>query len=149
VTFQNGAAPAASYAGTTDATIRQASASSNFGNVTTCRVDGDEGGGADLACLLRWNATSIPIGSMIQSASITLRALAGTTQTYGLYPVLRSWNESEVTWQRSTTSSTWQIAGAKGSTDRGDAIGTITGSGSVTVALNAGGIALQDVDQPW
>ena len=142
VSFRNGAAPTASYGGTTDATIRQAAPTSNFGNATTCRADGDEGGGADLACLLRWDTTHIPIGSTVQSASITLRAISPTAQVYSLYAVLRSWSESSATWQRAATGNNWQTAGANGSTDRASVIGTVTGSGTVTVSLNAAGVAL-------
>src|SRR6185436_17686701 len=142
LSFRNGAAPTASYAGSTDATIRQAYSSTNYGNATTCRASGNEFSGSDLACLLRWDVTSIPQGSTIQSASITLRALGATAQVYNLYALLRSWNESEVTWQRATSGTNWQIGGGQGASDRGSVVGSLTGSGTITVPLNASGVAL-------
>jgi hypothetical protein len=143
VSFRNGALPTASYTGTDDATIRQANPTTNYGAATTCEADGDDGNGVDKSCVLRWNVSSIPSGSTIQSASITVRVTDGTGNTYGFYSVLRAWTESQVTWQNAASSSPWATAGALGGSDRGAAVGTITGAtGSRTVTLNATGVSL-------
>jgi hypothetical protein len=143
VSFQNGVAPTSTYAGTDDATIRQANPGSNYGAATTCEADGDDGGGVDVSCLLRWTLSSIPSGSTVQSASITLRVTDGSSNTYNLYAVSREWTEAQASWQNARTSSPWATAGALGATDRGAVVGTITGgTGSRTATLNAAGIAL-------
>ncbi len=143
VSFQNGVLPTSSYAGNTDASIKQASATTNFGGATTLEADGDDTGGVDKSALLKWTLSGIPAGSIVQSASLTLRNVNESNQTYSLYEVRRQWDESQVTWQRATTGSNWATAGALGAADRGALVGTVTGPvGNVTVNLNAAGIAL-------
>lgn len=143
VSFQQGSLPSSSYAGSTDATIKEGSATTNFGAATTCEADGDDGSGVDKSCLLKWTVSGIPAGSTVQSASITLQVTNGSPNTYSLYEVKRSWSESAVTWNNATGSTTWATAGAKGSTDRGSLVGSVTGgTGSRTITLNAAGVAL-------
>ncbi|XXY46396.1 DNRLRE domain-containing protein [Sorangium sp. So ce269] len=143
VSFQQGSLPSSSYAGSTDATIKQGAATTNFGAATTCEADGDDGSGVDKSCLLKWTLSGIPAGSTVQSASITLQATDGSSNTYSLYEVKRSWSESAVTWNNATGTTTWATAGALGATDRGSLVGSVTGSaGSKTITLNAAGVAL-------
>jgi hypothetical protein len=97
IAFQQGALPTASYAGSTDTTLRQTAPSGNFGNDATCLIDGDDGAGADLSCLLRWDLSQIPAGSTVQSASVTLTIVNPTGNTYNLFAVKRTWNELEAT----------------------------------------------------
>ncbi|WP_437877264.1 DNRLRE domain-containing protein [Sorangium sp. So ce513] len=141
--FQQGSLPSSSYSGSTDATIKEGAATTNFGAATTCEADGDDGSGVDKYCLLKWTVSGIPAGSTVQSASITLQVIDGSSNTYSLYEVKRSWSESAVTWNNATGSTTWATAGAKGSTDRGGLVGSVTGgTGSRTITLNAAGVAL-------
>ncbi|AUX29390.1 uncharacterized protein SOCE836_014800 [Sorangium cellulosum] len=143
VSFQQGSLPSSSYAGSTDATIRQAAATTNYGGATTCEADGDDGSGVDKSCLLKWTLSGIPAGSTVQSASITLQVTDGSSNTYNVYEVKRSWDESQVTWNNATSTTAWATAGAMGSTDRGNLVGSVTGSaGSRTITLNAAGVAL-------
>ncbi|WP_437725896.1 DNRLRE domain-containing protein [Sorangium sp. So ce861] len=143
VSFQQGSLPSSSYAGSTDATIRQAAATTNYGGATTCEADGDDGSGVDKSCLLKWTLSGIPAGSTVQSASITLQVTDGSSSTYNAYEVKRSWSESQVTWNNATSTTAWATAGAMGSTDRGSLVGSVTGSaGSRTITLNAAGVAL-------
>jgi hypothetical protein len=51
VSFQDGVD---SYAGSTDTEMREAAADANFGEDATCNADGDDGGGSDKSCLIRW-----------------------------------------------------------------------------------------------
>jgi hypothetical protein len=125
-----------------DAQILQVSPSTNYGNLASCEVDGDDGSGVDKSCLLRWDVSSIPTDAVVQSATITLLATDGTPNTYNVYALKRTWSESSVTWNRATTSSSWQTAGALGANDRGAVIGTVTGSGTRVITVNAAGIAL-------
>ncbi|WP_437907328.1 DNRLRE domain-containing protein [Sorangium sp. So ce327] len=143
VSFQQGSLPSSSYAGSTDATVRQAAATTNYGGATTCEADGDDGSGVDKSCLLKWALSGIPAGSIVQSASITLQVTDGSANTYSVYEVKRSWNESQVTWNNATSTTAWATAGAMGSTDRGSLVGSVTGSaGARTITLNAAGVAL-------
>lgn len=128
------------YAGTSDTYIEQNNPTTNRGSAATCHADGDDGGGGDKSCLIRWNVSSIPAGSTVLSASITLQAVDATSNTYTIYAVNRSWTEAEATWQRATSATSWASPGVFGS-DRGAAIGSLTGSGSRTVVLNQAGIA--------
>jgi hypothetical protein len=138
VSFQNGLLPTTAYAGTLDATIRQAAATTNYGNATTCEIDGDDGSGADKSCLVRWDVTSIPLGSTVESASITFRVTDSSSNVYDLHPVLRNWTEANVTWNDYASGSAWQAPGALGNADRGSLVGTITGNtGYRSVTLNA------------
>jgi hypothetical protein len=143
LSFQNGALPSSAYAGNTDATIKQANPTTNYGNATTLEADGDDGGGVDKSVLLQWSVSAIPAGSVVQSASITLRVTNATNNVYNLYEVRRSWNESQVTWNNAVSGAPWATAGAQGSTDRGAVVGTVTGAvGTRTITLNSAGIAL-------
>jgi predicted phosphodiesterase len=143
VSFQDGVAPSASYAGTSDTSLKQAAPTTNYASQTTLYCDGDDGSGVDLTTLIQWGLTGIPAGSLVQSASITLRISNGTANTYDVYGMLRPWSESQASWQNATTSTTWASAGALAATDRGAVVGTITGSsGSKTVTLNSAGISL-------
>lgn len=143
VSFQNGVSPTTTYGGSTDTTIRQASPTTNYANATLLYADGDDGNGVDLSALIHWSIPGIPPGSVVQSASITLRVTNATANTYSLHGVLKPWLESQATWNRATTSANWSKAGALAAGDRGAAIGTITGAtGSRTVPLNAEGVAL-------
>ena len=143
VSFQNGVLPSASYAGGDDATIKQASATTNFGTATSCEADGDDGSGVDKSCLVRWTLSGIPAGSTVQSATVTLQVTNSTGNTYNLYGLSRAWTEAQTTWQNAASGSPWATAGALGASDRGASVGTITGAtGSRTVTLNSAGVAL-------
>src|SRR5690606_704997 len=72
ISFQNGALPTADYAGSQDATIREARPTTNYGADDTCEADGDDGNGVDKSCLLHWDVSEIPEGSEVTAASITL-----------------------------------------------------------------------------
>jgi hypothetical protein len=143
VSFQNGVSPTAAYAGTNDTSLKQASASTNFGSETTLYADGDDGSGVDLSALVSWSLSGIPAGSVVQSASVSFRITNGTANTYNVYAVSRAWAESQATWQNATSSVAWATPGAMGATDRGAVIGTITGStGNKTITLNSAGVSL-------
>lgn len=139
--FQEGVS---SYTGSTDATIRQASAGTNYGAATTCEADGDDGSGVDKSCLLRWALTGLPTDAVITSASITLQVTNTSPNTYNLYAVSKSWNEGQVSWNNAASGSAWSTAGALGASDRGAIVGTIsaTSTGLKTITLNAAGIAM-------
>src|SRR5689334_2151433 len=136
VSFQNGVD---SYAGSTDAEMREAAATANFGEDVTCNADGDDGGGNDKSCLIRWALSGMPAGAVVQSASITLHIADATANTYEVYGMRRPWSESAASWNNATASEPWAAPGDAHATDRGAIIGTLTGDGNVTVSLNDAG----------
>ena len=147
ISFQRGVSPSTSYNGVTDTMLSQDRPTTSYGTTNTLTVDGDSpnGTGRDLSALLRWDISSIPPGSVIESATITLTVSGSSTQPYNLYPLMRSWSESAATWNRATTSVNWQAPGATGAQDRGSTvIGSITANrtGAYTITLNSAGIEL-------
>ena len=139
VSFQDGVN---SYTGTTDTYLAQAASRSNRGAETTCKADGDDGGGVDMSCLIRFSLTGIPKTATVTAATITLHAVDGSSNTYNVYMLKRAWNEAEATWQQATSAMPWAAAGALDTTDRGAVVGTVTGSGSRVIPLNAAGRAM-------
>ena len=131
------------YVGTTDTYIQQGSPTTNNGAATTCHADGDDGGGNDKSCLIRWSISGIPAGSTVTSATITLNAVDGSgSNTYNVYALNRTWNESQATWNVAQSGTNWGTPGAMAASDRGAVIGTVNGSGSRIITLNGAGIAL-------
>jgi hypothetical protein len=145
--FQNGVAPATTYAGNTDTTISQHLPATNFASTSTILVDGDDPGGTghDLSTLIKWDVSSIPAGSTIRSAAIRLNVVNVSPLTYEIYEMKRAWVEGQATWNQYATGLAWQTAGALGTSDRGStALATLTGStlGAHTMTLNSAGLAL-------
>jgi hypothetical protein len=145
--FQNGVAPATTYAGNLDTTISQHAPTTNFASAATILVDGDDPGnsGHDLSTLTKWDVASIPAGSTIRSAQIKLNVVNVSSLTYEVYEMKRAWVESQATWNQYATGAAWQTPGGLGTGDRGStALATLTGStlGVHTMTLNAAGLAL-------
>ena len=116
-----------------DAGLSELSPNANNGSATTLKVDGDDPdpGGGDLYAALRWNLSSIPAGTTVSSATVTLNISnhsndTGTPQTYGAYELKRTWNEGQVNWNQAATGTPWATAGAKATTDRGSKIASVT-----------------------
>ena len=114
----------ASVTSTVDAPILENAPNKNFGTATPLGVDGDEpaGTGRDKSALLKWDLSTIPAGSRISSASVTLNVTNNSTETYQAYELKRPWVESATTWRLYAAGNSWQIAGAKGSLDRGTTV---------------------------
>ncbi len=142
VSFQDGVN---GYAGTTDTQIRSGSPTTNYGATTELKVDGSP----DIATLIRWDLSSIPANSTVTSATLRLYITNTSAQTFEIYQLLRSWSESQATWNQAATGANWGTAGAQGAADRASTIlGSLisTSGGSVTFTLNSAGIA---VLQSW
>ena len=107
-------------------------------------VDAD--GNPAKGSLLRWELPSIPMGSIVQSASITLSITNSTTSTYELYELLRSWTEGDATWNQYAAGAAWGTAGAQQiGVDRAATViasFTALATGFMTINLNADGIAM-------
>jgi glucose/arabinose dehydrogenase len=118
----------ASLTSAADAGLSELAPNTNNGATTTLKVDGDDPdpGGGDLYAALRWNLSQIPPGATVSSASVTLNISNPSPQTYGAYDLKRAWNESQLTWNQAATGTPWATAGAKGATDRGSQIASLT-----------------------
>ena len=136
VTFQDGVS---GYAGTTDATIKSASATSNFGTNVLLEVDGDP----DQAALLRFNLATIPASATVTTVALTFNITNGSANAYPIYALKRAFAEGSTTWNIAQTGVNWQTAGANGANDRETtSLGaTPTGTGTLSVTLNAAGIS--------
>ena len=115
---------------TADTQIAENSSATNYGGTTTLKVDGDDPGGSgkDASSLLRWDLSSVPTGSKVDSASVTVNVTNPSTQTYQIYDLKRPWVESAATWLQYASGTAWEVAGAKGSLDRGSQVGSLSAS---------------------
>src|SRR5215212_6671712 len=111
-----------------DSGLSELAPNSNNGSATSLKVDGDDPdpGGGDLYAALRWDLSSIPAGATLTSASVTLNVTNPSPQTYGAYELKKSWNEGQLNWSQAATGTPWATAGAKGTTDRGSQIASVT-----------------------
>jgi hypothetical protein len=137
--------PTASYAGTRDTYISEVDLSGTFGTWSRLRADGDAGAGKDISTLLKWDVSSIPAGSLVLAARITLNVTNRSNHSYQLYELKRPWVEGETSWNLSSSGSRWSVPGAGGSLDRGSVVlGTVNASalGSYSLTLNSSGVAL-------
>jgi hypothetical protein len=144
LSFQDGVSPSSSYAGTRDTYISEPNTNSNYGTANVLRVDGDAGSGKDLSALLKWDLSSIPAGSLVQSVTLTILVTDKSNHPYQVYELTRPWVENQATWRVYATASKWSVAGAKGSQDRKSTVlGTVSASalGSYTLTLNSSGVA--------
>src|SRR5829696_7369191 len=121
-------AQTANLSSVADAGLSQQSPNTNSGAATTLKVDGDDpdSSGSDVYAALRWDLSSIPAGATVSSAKVTLNVSDPTSQTFGAYELKRAWNEGQVNWNQAATGAPWATAGAKGATDRGSQIATVS-----------------------
>ncbi len=148
VTVQDGSAPitvnfqqgANGYSGAIDARLESEAPGTNYGSATVLRSDGNP----DRSSLFKWDTSTIPAGSVITEASITLQVINRSRVAYEFYELLRDWDENQVNWNQAAQGDAWETAGAQGSSDRAStALGVIESSstGQFTVELNAAGLA--------
>jgi hypothetical protein len=111
-----------------DAGLSELSPTANSGAARTLKVDGDDPdpGGGDLYAALRWDLSQVPAGATVTSASVTLNISNPSPQTYGAYELKKAWNEGQLSWNQAATGSPWETAGAKGTTDRGPKVASVT-----------------------
>ena len=147
VSFQDGISPDPGYSGTRDAYIRQASADTAHGLETTLQVDGDEpsGSGSDMDILVSWDISDIPADAIVEMASIHFEVTNLSSGAYTCYGLLRSWEETQVSWNQALSGQAWGAAGATSAADRDSQplCTVVAGStGPLAVELNVDGLAL-------
>lgn len=137
VAFQDGLAPNPAYDGTADAYIREASPDANYGLSTSLQVDGDDPGGTgnDMNILLGWDISSIPAGSIVESATVQLEVTDVSSGAYACRRLLKNWVQSEVTWNTAASGSAWGIPGAEAESDRDSQVVCTISAGSIGAML--------------
>jgi PKD repeat protein len=145
--FQDGLEPGTGYEGTTDAYIREASATASHGLETTLQVDGSEPSGSvtDMNIVLGWDIGSIPTDAIVQDASISLQVSNASNGSYQCHALLTAWTQSQVTWNEASTGVSWGAPGASSAADRGsDVLCTVSASatGPLNVSFTPAGLAL-------
>src|SRR5215212_3050138 len=75
-----------------DTKISENSPTTTHGSATSLSVDVDRAGSStDEYALIRWDLSSIPDGSKVDSASITLNVTNGSPDTYQIYALKQAW----------------------------------------------------------
>lgn len=142
--FQDGVAPAPDYAGTRDTTLSMREPATNFGAREMLGLY--RAADNHQVALIRWDVSSIPPGSRVLAAEITVW-VTGSLQgaDYRVYEARRPWEEREATWKFAASGQAWQIPGAQADRDRGArplAALAPPQPGFYTFALNDAGVAL-------
>jgi len=146
--FQDGRYPTPDYAGTRDTQIAEKSPQTAFGGAKLLLAEAEDPKEKRKACwtLLRWDLSTVPIGSRIRSASVTLHvAEPSRGQLFYFFEPARSWSESEATWKLASAGNLWRFPGSLGAVERWTApLGTLSPlqKGEYTTVLGDAGIAL-------
>jgi hypothetical protein len=134
-----------------DTRMRKSQAATNYGTETTVTISpfttSPQGG------LFKWNISSLPVGAIVNDASISFYVTDGSELVFNLYNLLREWNETTATWDSYDGVNNWSTGGAADVTaDRNDinlwnasAVEFET-EGMVTIPLNSAGV---EVIQGW
>lgn len=105
------------YAGVTDTWINFYDPNLNFNGETKLNVQGTE----DIKALVRFDLSALPVGTRITSATLSLynyaHASSANGGTVSVYPVSRSWIDSQATWNQASAGNNWAAAGMQSGTD--------------------------------
>jgi hypothetical protein len=118
-----------------DATIQDETPDQGFASSCQARID------SGFSCLMRWDLSAVPPGSSVQSVGLRVRVLNGTSRPFIAYPLKASWSELNVSWILRDANVPWEVPGARGTLDRGSAVGNF-----YFVAL---GDHSQQLDSEW
>ncbi len=108
ITLQQGSG---SYSGVTDTRLQQNNATTNYGSAAYFAVKANSA----MTSLVRFDLSGLPAGSQIQSASLALyldNKSASRDFTLMAYPLARSWNERQATWNQAASGQAWAQTGA-------------------------------------
>jgi hypothetical protein len=106
-----------------DTWIADETPTTNYGTDANVKIGnwGSGGEGANCHQLIKFDLSTIPAGSTITSAILSLwqyQSFDGTASTQSAYRVKRAWIESQSTWNRYITGVNWQTGGCGGANDR-------------------------------
>ncbi len=150
ISFQDGAEPNPSYAGTRDLNLCEPDPRNALGEAGELKVYSSRLGGQSAPTLLYWDVTALPPGTQVVSAAVTLHVTkplddAPAEPCWWICEMRRPWVEAEATWAAPASGRKWQLLGARGALDRGNAIlgaGSPGAAGPCAIPLNARGAAL-------
>lgn len=98
-----------------DTRIKENSANTNYGTDINIEVS-DYGVGDTSNVLIEFDVSSIPAGSTIDSATLSIyNPLLVGSFTMAIYRLLVSWTEAGATWNSRNGTNNWSTAGAQGS----------------------------------
>ena len=115
-----------------DTYIRSDTADTNYEATTFYIGERNDAVNAKTRLLIKFDTSSIPTGSTINSATLSLYKvldLSSNARTLYVNYLKRNWLESQATWNSYSTGNAWQTAGADGAND---VDGTSNGSVSMS-----------------
>lgn len=144
--FQNGVYPTASYTGCESVRIDGSDATTNKIGDGQLKVKGNYTEGYRRHAILRFDISDIPAGSTISAVTLEITHYdIEVASTVYLHKNLRSWVESEATWNIYSTGNNWTTAGAQ--SDGNDISGTYgTATGALSTLTTAGDEVAGDKD---
>jgi PKD repeat protein len=105
-----------------DTYILSSSAASNYGAIVDMGVGEDNGGTNKTArSLIKFDLSSLPANATITSATLSLwtsQDLSSNTRTVRVYRLKQAFSETQATWNKATSTTSWQTVGASGANDR-------------------------------
>jgi hypothetical protein len=120
---------------TKDTGISSADPTTNFGTDASVEL----GYNAARNVLVYFDMSGIPAGSTVNTATLSIYVDAKyglwNSITVGVFRVIRSWNETQATWNKSDNSTNWGTAGCNNTTTDRDG----TAEGSITI-YNVSGV---------
>ncbi|MGH7341819.1 MAG: DNRLRE domain-containing protein, partial [Candidatus Rokuibacteriota bacterium] len=136
------------YSGTRDTSLSWRSPGANLGSAELLPIH--KSNDNQFNALFKWDVSSIPPGSRVLSAEVSLYVTGASPGTgYRAYEIRRPWEEIEATWKVATSTSAWQVGGGQADGDRGSRVLfalTPEVAGPHTFPLNEAGVA---VVQAW
>jgi LPXTG-site transpeptidase (sortase) family protein len=138
VSFQDGASPALTYAGTTDTYISGGNQSNTYGFVPELLVSGGVTPTVNNT-LIAWDISAIPQLSTVQAVTITLYITETSTYSYSIYQMNKTWSESQANWTQAAQGVPWTTPGAGDATDRSlTALASFVPTSTVTTTVPTG-----------
>lgn len=105
------------YQGVRDTSLDQWNPGVVYGQDTSLWIRGD--GAREI--LIAFDLAGIPSYATIQQATLSMWILygypTGQSLSVSAHQLLRDWKESEATWNKATSSVSWEVSGARGQTD--------------------------------
>jgi hypothetical protein len=130
-----------SYTGATDTRLWAANPTTNYGTVGGFTVSHEAQNSSSLIrfAIFQSEGGPVPNGAAIISATLSVYKYAGSDALIKASRVLKSWNQSQATWNIAATGTNWTTAGAQSSAS--DYLATPDGEGAVgDAAANSCGV---------